>query len=126
MKIFTSYYKKIADNSHGLIAVRISTTQPAWFSSCNSAIPELYPGMEMVNDYKSGSLSDEEYIIKYKQKLSELDDTKIIKKLEKLSHTFGDRDIVLLCYEAPGKLCHRHLVAEWLSYNTTYIVEELE
>lgn len=126
MKIFTSYYKKIADNPRGLIPVRISTTKPEWFTGCVLALPDLYPGMVMVENYKSGLLSDEEYKRVYKKKLKELNPLEIIKKLEKISSRFGNRDIVLLCYETPDKLCHRHLVAEWLIENTEYEVKELE
>ena len=126
MKIFTSYYKRVSDKSEGLIPIRISTTMPDWFKACSGELPQLYPGMEMVNDYKSGRLSDEGYIVKYKTKLAALNPDDIIKKLEDISKVFGDRDVVLLCYEPPAKLCHRHLVAEWLSENTEYEVTELQ
>jgi len=32
---------------------------------------------------------------------------------------------VLLCYEGPGKFCHRHVVAEWLERGTDVKVTEL-
>ena len=35
----------------------------------------------------------------------------ILRKLEELS---GGRDVVLICYEAPGDFCHRHLLKEFL------------
>lgn len=35
-------------------------------------------------------------------------------------------DAVLLCYEKPGKFCHRRLVAKWLEENLGIEVKELE
>lgn len=126
MKIFTSYYKKIADNPRGLIAVRISTTKPEWFPGCILSLPELYPGKTMVFNYKGGLLEDDEYKKQYNKKLEELDANELIGKLEKISLKFGNRDIALLCYETPDKLCHRHFVAKWLTENTSYEIKELE
>ena len=33
-------------------------------------------------------------------------------------------DAVILCWEAPDKFCHRHIVAEWLSYSLGIDIEE--
>ena len=35
-------------------------------------------------------------------------------------------DAVLLCWEAPGKFCHRHLVAQWLSDALEISISEFE
>ena len=34
-------------------------------------------------------------------------------------------DAILLCYEKPGEMCHRRLVAEWLERATGLLVPEL-
>jgi len=48
-----------------------------------------------------------EYAIEYQREtLNKLDPTKVFEEL--------GFDVVLLCWEAPGKFCHRRLVAEWL------------
>jgi len=36
----------------------------------------------------------------------------------------GD-DAILLCYEGPGKFCHRHLVARWLERELGIIITEI-
>jgi len=51
-------------------------------------------------------LPPEEYVPLYEEILSKLDPEDVWKEL--------GSDAVLLCYEAPGKFCHRRLAAEWL------------
>ena len=43
--------------------------------------------------------------------LSKLDPVKTAAELENLAN---GEDLCLLCWEAPGKFCHRRLVADWL------------
>ena len=122
MKIYTSYYKKIERDPRGLIPVRISTSEPKWFTWYCETIPELYPGWDLVNGIKSETLSYQDYERIYKERLKNLDRNEILAKLEKISHMCGDRDIVLLCYEVPEDFCHRHFVAEWLDCNVTELI----
>lgn len=119
-KIYTSYYKKV-DRLFDprFLFVRISTSQPVWFGYDTFDIPELYPGWDLVNAYKSGQINDEEYIRIYKEKLSKLNRDDILNQLKEISENNCNSDLILLCYETPDKLCHRHLVAEWLDYNVT-------
>lgn len=62
---------------------------------------------------------DEEYYTEqyYKEVLSKLNAKDVFKKL-------GD-DAVLLCWEAPNKFCHRHLVADWLNNELGLNVREI-
>lgn len=114
MKIFTSYYKYIEMNPHGLVPVQISTSAPKWFPYYLEKLPELYPGWDIVTLYKKGELTEEMYKKKYFDKLSLLRKEEILEKLKVFSIENGNRDIVLLCYERPEDFCHRHIVAEWL------------
>ena len=119
-KIYTSYYKKYDMLfCPRVLPVRISTSQPTWFGYDSYCIKELYPGWDLVSAYKSGQIDDEEYKRIYREKLSKLDRDSILKQLKEFSENNGNCDIALLCYEAPGKLCHRHLVAEWLNCGIT-------
>lgn len=110
MKIYTSYYARAKQFSN-MTHIRISTSAPKWYPIQTKALPELYPGFELVSAYKAGNISEAEYTKQYAEKLSRLDKTLMLQKIEQLS---DDNDVLLLCYEKDGDFCHRHLVAEWL------------
>ena len=46
------------------------------------------------------------------QILSKLDPARTVAELRKMAGR--GQEIALVCYEAPGEFCHRHLVADWL------------
>lgn len=72
----------------------------------------LAPSYELLMGYKNGQITPEEYTRQY---IAYLDSVGIDKVLEVLQD--GD---ILLCWEAKGKFCHRHILAEWLkSYGHT-------
>ena len=125
MRIWTSYYKKIDTDRRNLIPIRISTSEPNWFNYTCGKVEILYPGWDLVNGIKSGSITWEHYVETYKNRLANLNAKGIIEDLETISNLYGGKDIVLLCYEAPDKPCHRHLVAEWLSKYLDYEVQEV-
>lgn len=110
MKIYTSYYAR-AKQFLNMTHIRISTSAPKWYPIETKAIPELYPGFELVNAYKLGQVSEDEYVKQYTEKLSKLDKNVILQKIEQLS---DGNDVLLLCYEKESDFCHRHLVAQWL------------
>jgi uncharacterized protein YeaO (DUF488 family) len=114
MKVYTSYYAKISRNPMGLVPVSISTSTPTWFPWITEEIRCLVPGWELVNGIKAGSITQEEYTERYKEKLASLSKDVIWEQLKSISETNGCRDLVLLCYEKVGDFCHRHLVADWL------------
>ena len=47
----------------------------------------------------------------------------ILRELERLS---GGKDVALICYEAPGDFCHRHLLVEYLNNNHNTNIRELK
>jgi len=51
--------------------------------------------------------------------LDKLDPVKVIRDL-------GGDNFVMLCWEAPGKFCHRRVVAAWMRKHTGVLVEELD
>ena len=44
--------------------------------------------------------------------------------IQEQAKAFGLQDIVFLCYEKPGRFCHRRVFAEWLPEKTGETVEE--
>jgi len=106
--IYTGYYAKAKQYQEvELELVAISIGRPSAFRNCRKET-ELMPSWDMVNGVKSGRMTKEDYAAIFN------------KKLEKLSAWSIEqiyRGCIFLCYEKPGEICHRHLVAEWLRAN---------
>ncbi len=98
----TSNFRKSGDSE---LAVSICGKPPNWFSG--REYKKLAPKYWFFKKYKEDG--DEEFYTKqyYNEVLNELDPKVVYKELGENS--------VLLCWEAPDKFCHRHIVAEWLS-----------
>jgi len=109
----TSYFAKSANNPN---AVAIVAFPPKWFKG--RVYSKLAPKPWFLKKYKEDS--DQEFYIKhfYIEVLDRLDPKKTYEELGK--------EAILLCYEAPGKFCHRHLVAAWLKEKLGIEVEELD
>jgi hypothetical protein len=107
----TSYYYKKAKDPN---AVSIAAKAPTWFKG--REYKKLAPKYWFFQKYKKDGDEDfytEQY---YKQVLDKLNPKEVYEELGK--------DAVLLCWEASDKFCHRHIVAEWLSYRLGVKVEE--
>lgn len=75
------------------------------------------------DDYESDE-SKAWYGKKYRSTvLDALDPVDILFEIKKLA---GDSNTYLLCYEAPEKFCHRHMLATWLNLKAEAGVEEWE
>ena len=70
----------------------------------------FYPTKELLDDWKQGKITQEQYIERYKSET--LDKININHLKCALSKHY--EDIYLLCYEKPMDFCHRHIVAKWL------------
>ena len=75
-------------------------SQQDGFGSSSVSIALLAPRREMLK------MDEATYREKYQTILDNLDPWKVYEDL-------GENSI-LICWEAPGKFCHRRLVAEWL------------
>ena len=73
--------------------------------------PALAPRRQMLK------LDEATYRIEYQKILDNLDPRQVFDDL--------GEDAILLCWEAPGKFCHRRLVAEWLEEHLGRLVPEL-
>ena len=100
--IYTSYFA-IAKRFPTECLVSISLKSPSYFKRTCKA---LAPTWDILSDYKRGLIGEEEYERRYKREvLSQYDPKRVAEILD---------GKILLCYESPGKFCHRHIVAEWL------------
>lgn len=83
---------------------------------------KLAPPMYLVERYKSGSITKEQYSEEYyRVVLSKLDPHEVLNEIVSL---FGD-DATLLCFEKAGEFCHRRIVADWIEKGTGVNVPEL-
>lgn len=77
------------------------------------------PTWEMVNSFKAGTLTQEQYskmyydlLLKRWHEISDFPDVTL-----RLVEMVKDRDITLVCFCPAGSFCHRHLMVRWLQYN---------
>lgn len=108
----TSYFAKYRD---GVFAVSIAGRAPEGFTS--RQYKKLSPKYWFFKKYKEDG--DEKFYTEQYQKevLDKLDPQIVYNEL--------GEDAVLLCWEEPGKFCHRHLIAKWLSENLGIKIEEI-
>lgn len=103
-KVYTSYYSRACKILPDMRLVSISVGIPDNFKGV--ICRELNPSISLLNSYKHGNVTDEEYRKQYYiETLSRLDPIKVYEQL---------KGKVILCYCGSDKFCHRHLVIEWL------------
>jgi uncharacterized protein YeaO (DUF488 family) len=85
----------------------------------------LNPTEQLLKKAKSEAIPVEEAMEKYRDEiLGKLSPIGIYEELIEMLNNSEKKDLVLLCYEKPGEICHRRLVAEWLENgNFTYVPE---
>ena len=111
-KIYTSYFANIRKLPEDIIPIAIcGKCPPNWIGL---SYPKLAPKKSFFWEWKKNN--DNNYYIEHFQKevLNLLNPQETVKELYLLSK---NKNIALICYEAPDKFCHRHLVAEWLNKN---------
>lgn len=121
MNIYTSYYAKVPKiNIENYCLIRVSKSKPAWLDGILiTGIPVLYPHWDLINDWKNGLITWDEYTERYLYQLSFVNREEIIDRLHELSN---GKDIILLCYESNDKHCHRHILADWLGYGVKELI----
>lgn len=110
MTLYTSYFARSADHPN---ALSISCGVPTWYNGRQNRL--LAPSWELVDGIKKGKITEAQYTEQYRQKLDALGEQKILSVLHE-----GD---VLLCWEATGKFCHRHILADWLKEHGHTVTE---
>lgn len=74
---------------------------------------KLAPRLSFFTPYKEGLITEEQYTEEYHRLvLDSLDAGQVVQDIMALYP--GEDTITLLCFEKPGKFCHRHLVSDWL------------
>ena len=107
----TSNFSRICSQQDGFgsSSVSIALRAPRWYRG--RSYPALAPRREMLK------MDEATYREEYQKILDNLDPREVYEDLGKNS--------ILICWEAPGKFCHRRLVAEWLEKHLGVTVPEL-
>ena len=117
LQLRTGYYAKAKQyQEQGYLTVAISLIVPRWAAPfVDHRIAALAPSQSILD-----TLPDiETYTRRYSSEvLSRLNPQKLYaEEIAHIARLRGKSKAVLLCYEAPDKFCHRHLVADWFAAN---------
>ncbi len=85
-------------------AIKIVTTR--------SAGHMLSPSWALLNDYKNGKVDWAGYVKIFYREMDNSACVTVMREIKKLAET---RDVYLICYEAPGKNCHRYILMEMIN-----------
>lgn len=124
--LYTSYYGNPCLDQNKVFPVQVSNSAPEGFP-IKYVLKEVIPSWkDIVEPYKENLLSKVEYTVKYKRMLDsqEFAIRIMLEEIKEKASTLGLQDIVLLCYEKPGRFCHRHILAEWIKEKAGEEVEE--
>lgn len=113
----TSYFAKSANNPN---SVSIAGRAPNWYNGKQYKV--LAPKWSFFKRYKDKNdemYKNHDFYIEhyYKEVLNKLNPQQVFMEL--------GENAVILCWEASGKFCHRHLVSQWLMNNLGIQITEL-
>ena len=91
--------------------VSIALWSPGWYRG-RRRYPALAPRRSMLK------MAEDAYRVEFQKILDKLAPQKVFEDL--------GEDAIMLCWEPPGKFCHRRLVAKWLEEKLGVTVPELE
>lgn len=127
MSIYTSYFANIKNIPSNMVTIAICGKSPDTYTGLE--YKKLAPKYGFFMQWKEDHDNDKYIECFEKEVLEPLVVEEVVKDLLLLSGNIKglnySPEIVLLCFEHPGKFCHRHLVAEWFEKNGI-IVKELE
>ncbi len=119
MKIYTTFFDNLQNLPKHITPISICLKSPAEW--CGLHYGKLAPKASFFYQWRKDRNNDA-YVKQYHAEvLRELDAKDVIDELKSLSKYA--EEIALVCYEAPGEFCHRHLVAEWLTKNGHKVCE---
>lgn len=124
MRILTSYYAKVRDiDTSKCVLIRISASQPQWFTNKIYPCADLYPSWELINGIKNGEITEEEYMAEYSMIFTDQNKDAILDGIKHVCELEGVDVAILVCWEGIGKFCHRHGAGAWLDPNCVEYVD---
>lgn len=126
MTLHTSYYGNPFLDRNKIYSVRISNTAPGGYP-IDHILQEVIPFWDtIVGPFKDGKITEKEFAIRYRRMLDSRESNikMMLETLKRNARSLEREDMVFLCYEKPGRFCHRHVLAEWLEERLGETVEE--
>ncbi len=109
-KVYSSYFGNAAKlKKAGIVLVGIARFAPRFVSGVK-LFKSLAPTPAMLAGYKEGTMSSDEFSVKYDEILAAHDPKKTYDDLLALGE---GSSVAILCYEKPPDTCHRHSVTHW-------------
>ncbi len=71
----------------------------------------LSPSKKLLWDYKKGRIDWIEYVKTFNR---EMDNPACVAVMREIKNLAKEKDVYLLCYEPPGKNCHRYLLLDMI------------
>ena len=114
MEIATGYFAKAKTYAEmGYALVSISRVAP-WFIAKELKLYSCEP-LNPTDEILALKDSPQEYEKRYRNEvLKKVKAIDIYHRLHLIAHQEQTDKVVLMCYEAIGKFCHRHIVAKWI------------
>lgn len=109
MNIYDDYFGNWKNWPKDAIPISICRFPPSGYKGLK--YKDVAPEEWLLEAMKTGNASKEFYTKVYLKQLEQIGKEKILDDLSKLSK---GKDVILLCYEAPGDFCHRHLLKSFL------------
>jgi uncharacterized protein YeaO (DUF488 family) len=69
----------------------------------------LAPSLTLLDDYKQYKINWDEFKARFYE---EMNNTISIKSMKEIKEMSKDKDIYLVCWEGPGKNCHRFILID--------------
>ncbi len=123
MILTTNYVAAAKAFNDAVYRVRISRSAPFW-CPVDDEIKPLFPGEALLSGYKSGIISEDEYVQTYLAQLSKKEDV-IRGEIARVKAAAGDRAILLLCWCGKNRFCHRKVFSAWWQHLTGEEIREL-
>lgn len=119
MDLYTSYFANLKNLPQNILPISICGKAPEWYDGIQ--YKKLAPKYGFFQEWKK--TQDNDYYISCfnEQVLAPIsccevyEDLMNKKELAEIKNETKYDGVALICYEAPEKFCHRHLVAKWFT-----------
>ena len=109
-KIYTSYFGNLSKlERNGIKPISIALFPSKWYDE--DELQDLAPDLTIFTGYKENIITEERFKKFYEYKIRQIGKEKILKMIENIAK---GQDVALICFEAPGCFCHRHILADYL------------
>lgn len=98
--------------------MQVSNSRPRWFEGDVLELYLMYPEWSLVRDYKDGKITPMEYVERYVAACTEDKVQQSIVMINDYAIAHNKSKVILVCWEGPGKFCHR--------YKCSYILTGLQ